>query len=267
MYELLLERFYWKRGTTLQIENYELYKKIARHFNYMTSVSLPNESDLVIIYGTENDFVMQWGSLMQRTNNPIESIDYLLRYKELESRYFVMHAGGVARDQKAILFPANTFSGKSTLVTYLCGRGYSYISDDRVIIDISSCQIIPENKPINLRLDVLELLNGKDIGFVKDGYYDTSTERFVCIPKYELRMYSEIKAFVIPKYVGGDISKMEILNRSCAMKKLFMSSLVPYKSSLEIVTFLNRLCGRDFYNVTYSQLEYVEKVINKIMCI
>jgi len=46
-----------------------------------------------------------------------------------------LHSGAVAWDGKAIIFPADSFSGKSTLVSEFVKRGAIYYSDEYAIID------------------------------------------------------------------------------------------------------------------------------------
>ena len=46
-----------------------------------------------------------------------------------------IHAGVVARDGKAIVIPANSFAGKTTLVAELVKNGAEYYSDEYAVID------------------------------------------------------------------------------------------------------------------------------------
>lgn len=51
-----------------------------------------------------------------------------------------LHAGAAAFGGQAVLFPGPRGGGKSTLVTSLCARGWSYLSDDIVPLD-PSCHV------------------------------------------------------------------------------------------------------------------------------
>ena len=54
-----------------------------------------------------------------------------------------LHAGAAANEQGAVLFVGRFGHGKSTLVTRLCARGWTYISDDIVPLDVSSGHLLP----------------------------------------------------------------------------------------------------------------------------
>jgi len=49
-----------------------------------------------------------------------------------ENTYFFLHAGGVEIDEKAILFVADSFGGKSTLTDFFIKKGHLMISDDKI---------------------------------------------------------------------------------------------------------------------------------------
>src|SRR5213083_451551 len=53
------------------------------------------------------------------------------------------HAGAAASGDCAVLLPGPRGHGKSTLVTGLCARGWTYLSDDIVPIDPISSRVVP----------------------------------------------------------------------------------------------------------------------------
>jgi hypothetical protein len=61
-----------------------------------------------------------------------------------------LHAGAVGWKGGAILLPADSFKGKSTLVTEMVKHGAEYLSDDFAIIDKEGI-VHPFPRPINLR--------------------------------------------------------------------------------------------------------------------
>ncbi|MGB3239938.1 MAG: hypothetical protein WBB29_16700 [Geitlerinemataceae cyanobacterium] len=54
-----------------------------------------------------------------------------------------LHAGGAAFGGKAVVFSGVSGRGKSTLVTGLCDRGWTYLSDDVLPLDPRSGKVIP----------------------------------------------------------------------------------------------------------------------------
>ncbi|WP_372791761.1 MauE/DoxX family redox-associated membrane protein [Paraconexibacter sp.] len=65
-------------------------------------------------------------------------------------RHAFVHAGVVAWQERAIVIPGRSFSGKSTLVTALLRQGARYLSDEYAVID-SDGLVHPFDKPIALR--------------------------------------------------------------------------------------------------------------------
>lgn len=59
------------------------------------------------------------------------------------------HAGGVARDEKACVFPAHMESGKTTLTTGLVRNGFSYVTDEAVAFQPDGW-IVPYAKPLSI---------------------------------------------------------------------------------------------------------------------
>jgi len=66
-----------------------------------------------------------------------------------ESKVF-LHAGAVGWKGRAILIPARSFSGKSTLVAELVKRGASYYSDDYAVLDQEGL-LHPFHRQLSLR--------------------------------------------------------------------------------------------------------------------
>lgn len=67
-----------------------------------------------------------------------------------ESKVF-LHAGAVGWRGKAILLPASSFSGKSSLVAALVKRGASYYSDDFAVLDAAGL-VHPFHRQLSLRI-------------------------------------------------------------------------------------------------------------------
>jgi len=62
-----------------------------------------------------------------------------------------IHAGVVAHNGKAIVIPATSFAGKTTLVAALVKRGAEYYSDEFAVIARDG-RVLPYAKPLSLRL-------------------------------------------------------------------------------------------------------------------
>lgn len=84
----------------------------------------------------------------------LKFFDGLLRVTvgEHSPGFVFIHAGVVAWNGRALLLPANSFDGKSTLVTELVRLGAVYYSDEFAIVDKDGL-VHPFARPINRRTD------------------------------------------------------------------------------------------------------------------
>jgi len=74
--------------------------------------------------------------------------------------FLLVHAGAVARDGGALLLPAASTAGKSSLVLALLSRGFSYLSDELGVIDPVTTRIYPFEKRIGLDDAALGFFDG-----------------------------------------------------------------------------------------------------------
>lgn len=74
-----------------------------------------------------------------------------------EMQYVIVHSGVLAKDNKAILFPAPPGSGKSTLTSYLAHSGWRLLSDEMALIHPNSKWVQPFVRPICLKNNSIPL--------------------------------------------------------------------------------------------------------------
>ena len=67
------------------------------------------------------------------------------------SGVMIIHAAAVARADVTLVMPGLTGMGKSTLTLELLQRGWSYMSDDIVPVDVSTGCALPFPKPISIK--------------------------------------------------------------------------------------------------------------------
>lgn len=72
--------------------------------------------------------------------------------------HLLVHAGVVARDGQGVLFSADSFHGKSTLVLRLLQQGYTFLSDDIAALGRADRQVHPFPRSLRLRPGTLDLL-------------------------------------------------------------------------------------------------------------
>lgn len=74
-----------------------------------------------------------------------------------ELQYAIVHSAVLAKDNKAILFPAPPGSGKSTLTAHLSQNGWRLLSDEMALIIPGTNQVIPFVRPICLKNASIDL--------------------------------------------------------------------------------------------------------------
>lgn len=78
--------------------------------------------------------------------------------EQLVGRYIFLHAGAVARDDRAVVLPAASGVGKSTLVAAPVGHGFTCLGDDIVVYDADRAALIPFVRSISLKAGAAPLL-------------------------------------------------------------------------------------------------------------
>ena len=181
---------------------------------------------------------------------------------------FLVHAGVLVKQGRAILFPALPGSGKSTLSAYLGLAGWTVYSDEMAIIDTASLQVQPLFRPVCIKNNSIALVRHwqpdcvmtpvcrdtqkGDVAHVKVlswSHYSTLTPVPICavvFPKYraesELTIYqlTQLDAFAqlsrnAFNYNVLGAQGFELVNRLIRQAALFQ---VEYSDVAELDAFL-----------------------------
>ena len=90
--------------------------------------------------------------------------------------YVVLHAGVVERDGIAVILPAPSTSGKSTLCAALVTRGWRLLSDELGVLRPADRRLLPLARPISLKNDSIAVIRR----WAPDGHFSpvfTETRR------------------------------------------------------------------------------------------
>jgi hypothetical protein len=139
---------------------------------------------------------------------------------------FAVHAGVVAIDGSAIAFPLDSGGGKSTLTAACLERGFGYVSDESLCVDVDTAAIQPYPKPLALSRHSLDLI-GVDHDSDGDGLDET------LISPQELGAFTvsaplPLRHVVLAEF-GHDTTTIEELAPSTAMHSLLALSFNHYK--------------------------------------
>ncbi len=86
-------------------------------------------------------------NLVGNINAPLNIIEFLIQYSLLKKQISIIHASGVGKDGKCVIFPARSGGGKTTVALSLLDRGFSYLGDNYIILDktVAKSYISPLN--------------------------------------------------------------------------------------------------------------------------
>ena len=99
--------------------------------DHLFSVYFKNKSDYWLKKDDEQTIKFSY------KNSKFDNLDSKIRLTvaEFAENYIFLHAGVVSYKDKAIIIPAKSFSGKTTLVAELAKKGCEYYSDEYAVID------------------------------------------------------------------------------------------------------------------------------------
>ena len=128
----------------------------------------------------------------------------------------------MVRNGIGVALPASMESGKSTLTTGLVRAGFSYLTDEAVLLDWETGDVIPFPKPISLDTGSWALFPDLEPhGDLPDGYKRTQWQVAPTgIRPDAMGAPCRIRYFVFPKYTHGATTRLTPLARGEATVEL-----------------------------------------------
>jgi hypothetical protein len=123
--------------------------------------------------------------------------------------YLVIHAAVVERAGRAAILPAPPGSGKSTLCAGLISRGWRLLSDELMLLDLTSGLIQSLARPVNLKNASIDVIRGfHPSAVMTDPVHDTTkgTVALMRPPTESVSRAAEpaVPAWIVfPRYVAG----------------------------------------------------------------
>lgn len=108
-----------------------------------------------------------------RKSKLISRLEWLITCNALShlQEFFQLHAGGVVKDGKAILFSADHGCGKTTLVMDLIQNGYHCLADDIILLDPGSLFLYSFPRCFSVKGAGTKLLNETNVTKKDHGFY------------------------------------------------------------------------------------------------
>jgi hypothetical protein len=146
---------------------------------------------------------------------------------DASNQHLLFHAGGVEADEGAVLLPAPSGGGKSTLVTGLVQRGLGYLSDELMALSAKGSLVYPYPKPITLKPGSFEIL-------AELAPAPVATDRFAGEEWYvrpdDLRVNAVgepcgVALVIVPRYVPAEVTRLAPLSSTEAFLALTINSV------------------------------------------
>ena len=176
-------------------------------------------------------------------------------------QYLIVHAAAVEKYGKAIIFPAQPGSGKSTLSAALVSREWRLLSDELALISLSDKTVIPLARPINLKNESIDIIKKFNAGCQLSERYDDTNKGTVALfkaPQESIAKAQEpaMPTWIIqPQYQQGASTELTEQSRGRMFMHMadnsFNYSVLAEKGFRGLADLIdNCLC----YNFTYSDL-------------
>jgi HprK-related kinase A len=141
-------------------------------------------------------------------------------------QYLIIHAGVVARDERALILPAPPGAGKSTLCAALVARGWRLLSDELALLDLRNGDLVPMPRPISLKNESIDAIAAfwRDAAITKpvSGTAKGSVSH-ASAPRTSVERAERTAApgfVVVPRYERGVGAEMAPLSRADAFMQL-----------------------------------------------
>ena len=127
-----------------------------------------------------------------------------------------LHGAAVSYNSQAYIFLSATTKGKSTLTSFLTSNEFAYITDDCVLIDENTLNVVPFTTPIHLRAGGKEILERSGINLDSHHILMDEIDRYVYIPKNIINMQLPVTRIYFSSF------GMENIIEDISHEKLFL---------------------------------------------
>ncbi|KHD07759.1 hypothetical protein PN36_16210 [Candidatus Thiomargarita nelsonii] len=198
-------------------------------------------------------------------------IQEILKLSYPDTEWLAMiHAMAVAYGQKAVVMPAPSGYGKTTLSAALLKAGFSYLSDDMVPIKRGSHQITPLPTSLSIKKGSWQLLDSHYPELNKLLVYNKGNRqvRYLNPSRYiKTTNHLPVSALVFPQYQAGQRATLEPISKIESLQRLIKNEVWlgnPIKNDIvsEFLAWLNNIPCFSFY---YSELEPAVQKIRTLL--
>ena len=188
-----------------------------------------------------------------------------------ETRHLILHSAVVERDGCALLLPAPSGSGKSSLCAALTARGWRLLSDELTIVRTDNGLVMPNPRPISLKNEAIEAIRS----FAPELYLSDPIEgtmkgtiAYVRPSAEDVRkanVYARPMLVITPSYHAGASTHLKDLDKAESFMWLAKSA-VNYFSLQELgfETLANLVDRCTVSKLIYSNLDEAIQLLDRL---
>ena len=179
--------------------------------------------------------VFKNGVLESQQSNEVEAASAVMNSVKFElinniDDKLAVHAALVSDSTGSILLPGTSGAGKSSLTAWLAKHGFYYHTDELVLIDLESLELIPFTRPLMVKshgldatLEMLEVSPSNRQLML--GNYNSSIPHRLINSEY-ISTPPPLKAIILPAYSKSGNSQCKRLSKAQAIVELMRSNVL-----------------------------------------
>ena len=147
--------------------------------------------------------------------------------QHLRTSYLLFHGGAAAYRDRGLILPASSQSGKTTLVAGLLSAGFQYYSDDVVVLEPDTLELVPFAKCLNIKGGARGALASLYPRLEEAPHLGVGGESIWYLPPPETALPGgpvPVRYVVVPSYAPGVETALTPIARSEALQCLVQQS-------------------------------------------
>ncbi len=216
--------------------------------------STPDRGGCTLVPSHQPQDELVYGRRVPSIKDPKSVFVALLNYQVGQ---FSVHSAVVGWEHNVLAFPAVSGGGKSTLAAALTQLGFTYVSDEALVLD-SNSTVLSYPKPISLSPESCELL----------GLAHTGVERLVMAEELGGESSTDQNALthIVLAVRGLSQSGLEILPRSQGVTSLLSHSFNHYKDPEgAFLTATMAASGAEVWQLSYTDARQAAELIRSAL--
>lgn len=251
----------WSSRYSVSCEVPQILSAIQVLYGNAVSESFEQTLDKEItIVPVDEKYQIEFNGHLMSTDSPVQALIDLLFEDVIYSPTFLpLHGGAVAIDGRVQILLASTGTGKTTLTAYLTQKGYPYLNDDCVLIDMDTLCAVPNCTPLHLRPESLSVLQQYGCHLDCKEMNVEKIHRFLYMPESTVTAPLPIgNIFLLERSEQGN--HCEQIPAVEAVQLLMGSMISPSaidKTRLQCAINLSKKCKR----LVFNDMAYVEEYL------